>query len=203
MTSLDRTEKDVGMGATALGLVRVARRRLRRAAQGRSDAILFDREGVLVGEVEPGTDPAGLELAPGAADAVARARAAGVAVGVVTSHGEQGLSSEESERVNARVDELVGPVDVWLECTHGPEEDCPCRMPAPGLIYLAAAALGTRPEKCVVVGDAVEDVEAAEAAGARSVLVPTDRTRPEAFDAAPVVASTLDEAVAVALGEAA
>ncbi|MBA2740613.1 MAG: HAD-IA family hydrolase, partial [Actinobacteria bacterium] len=95
------------------------------------------------------------------------------------------------------------PVDVWLECTHDADEDCPCRKPAPGLIYLAAAALGTRPEKCIVVGDAVEDVEAAEAAGARSVLVPTARTKPEALEAAPVVASTLDEAVAVALGDAA
>ena len=193
-------------GATAAAeIVRRTGRRLRAVAFGsRSEAILFAREGALVGELTAGGDPADLELVPGAAGAFARARAAGVAVGVVTSHSaEQGLSSEEAARVNARVDELVGPVDVWLECTHDATEECPCRMPAPGLIYLAAAALGTRPEKCIVVGDAAEDVEAAQAAGARAVLVPSARTSREAIDAAPVVASTLDEAVAVALGEAA
>jgi len=127
-----------------------------------------------------------------------------VAVGVVTSQsGERGLSAETTERVNAQVDELVGPVDVWLECTHGPDEECPCRKPAPGLIYLAAAALGTRPERCVVVGDAGSDIEAARAAGARAVLVPSERTTPEEIDAAPAVANTLEEAVAIALGEAA
>jgi histidinol-phosphate phosphatase family protein len=185
--------------------VRDAGRSLRRAVLGtRSEVILFDREGTLVGDLAPGGDPARLELVPGAADAVARARAAGVAVGVVASQaGEHALSSEETAQVNARVDELVGPVDLYLECTHDPAEDCLCRMPAPGLIYLAAAALGTRPEKCIVVGDVGEDVEAAQAAGARSVLVPTARTTPDAIDAAPVVASTLDEAVAVALGQAA
>ena len=199
------SEREPITSTTAAEIVRRTGRKLRAVALGsRSDAILFDREGALVGELKPGGDPADLELAPGAADAVARARAAGVSVGVVTrQNAEQGLSSEEGARLNARVDELVGPVDVWLECSHDAAEECPCRMPAPGLIYLAAAALGTRPEKCIVVGDAAEDVEAAQAAGARAVLVPSARTSPEAIDAAPVVASTLDEAVAVALGEAA
>lgn len=206
MASERHQSKSARATTTAMRFAHHVGRTARRVALGsRSEAILFDREGVLLGEPStPGSDPAQLELVPGAADAIARARAAGVAVGVVTRQSaEQGLSSEEAARVNARVDELVGPVDVWLECTHDPEEQCPCRMPEPGLIYLAAAALGTRPEKCIVVGDAAEDVEAAQAAGARSVLVPSTRTSSEAIDAAPVVASTLDEAVAVALGEAA
>jgi histidinol-phosphate phosphatase family protein len=190
----------------AFGRVRKAGARLRRATplRPRSEAILFEREGALVTELPPGGDPGAVQLMPGAVDAVARARAAGMAVGVVTSQsGGSALSGDASERVNARVDELVGPVDVWLECTHDPEKECPCRKPAPGLIYLAAAALGTRPERCVVVGDAGADVEAARAAGARAVLVPSARTTPEEIDAAPEVASSLDEAVAIALGEAA
>jgi HAD superfamily hydrolase (TIGR01662 family) len=127
-----------------------------------------------------------------------------MAVGVVTSESpEDGLSSEETTMVNARVNELVGPVDVWLECTHDPGEECPCRKPAPGLIYLAAAALGTRPERCVVVSDVGADVEAARAAGARAVLVPSARTTPDEIDAAPVVAANLEEAVTLALGKAA
>jgi HAD superfamily hydrolase (TIGR01662 family) len=141
---------------------------------------------------------------PGAADAVAAARAAGVAVGLVASRaGREELSAVDAERVNARVDELVGPVDVWLGCPHGDDEECLCRVPAPGLIFLAAAALGTRPERCVVVGDLGADVEAARAAGARAVLVPSSRTTPEEIDAAPVVASSVEEAVELALRKAA
>ena len=181
-------------------LPRLARRVRRR----RSDAILFDREGALVSTLPASGDPGEVRLRTGAAAAVARARAAGVAVAVVTSKGdERGLPTEVDERVNARVDELVGQADLWVECPHGPGEDCLCRKPAPGLIYLAAAALGTRPERCLVVGDVAADIEAAEAAGARAVLLPSSRTTPEDLEAAPAVASSLDEAVAIALGEAA
>jgi histidinol-phosphate phosphatase family protein len=170
----------------------------------RSQAILFDRQGALVAGTAAAGDPERVEPKPEAAGAVAAARAAGVAVGVLTSQGGgTGLNGDETARVNARMDELVGPVDVWLECTHGPEEDCPCRAPAPGLIYLAAAALGTRPERCVVVADVAAGVEAARAAGARAVLVPSPRTTREDIDAATMVASDLNEAVALALSRAA
>jgi histidinol-phosphate phosphatase family protein len=170
----------------------------------RSEAILFECEGTLVTGATAGGDPALVQAVPGAADALAAARAAGVAVGVVASGaGKDESSAQETERVNARVGELVGPVDVWLECPHGDDEECPCRVPAPGLIYLAAAALGTRPERCVVVGDVGADVEAARAAGARAVLVPSARTTPEEIEAAPVVAASLEEAVELALRKAA
>jgi HAD superfamily hydrolase (TIGR01662 family) len=170
----------------------------------RSDAILFELEGALVAGMPVSGDASEVALVPGAAGAVARARAAGVAVGVVTSRStERARVGEAAEELNARVEELVGPVDVWLECPHEVDEECLCRKPAPGLIYLAAAALGTRPERCVVVGDAGADVEAARAAGARAVLVPSSRTTPEEIDAAPAVASSLGEAVAIVLGEAA
>ena len=168
-----------------------------------SRAILFDREGTLLTRSLTG-DTQRLVPMLGAADAIARAHAAGVAVGVVASQrGERGLTAEETAQVNARLHELVGPVDVVLECTHESGEDCPCRVPAPGLIYLAAAALGTRPERCVVVGDSGVDLEAARAAGARSVLVPSSRTTREEIEAAPVVASSLEEAVEIALRKAA
>jgi beta-phosphoglucomutase-like phosphatase (HAD superfamily) len=51
------------------------------------------------------------------------------------------------------------------------------------------------PSRCVLVGDIGSDVEAAEAAGARAVLVPTPETRPEEVQAASHVAPTLAAAV--------
>jgi histidinol phosphatase-like enzyme len=98
------------------------------------------------------------------------------------------------------VEELLGPLGPWLYCVHGPWEGCGCRKPAPGLIEAAAGALGVEPADCVVIGDVGSDVEAARAAGARAVLVPTAVTRAEEVAAAPVVAADLVAAVELVLG---
>jgi beta-phosphoglucomutase-like phosphatase (HAD superfamily) len=60
--------------------------------------------------------------------------------------------------------------------------------------------LGVEPADCVVIGDIAADVGAARAAGARGILVPTARTRPEEVLEAREVASDVLEAVELALG---
>jgi D-glycero-D-manno-heptose 1,7-bisphosphate phosphatase len=169
----------------------------------RPAAVLFDRDGTLVRDVPYNGDPARVDPMPGAREALDRLRAAGIAVGVVSNQSgvARGLvTMEEVEAVNRRVDDLLGPLEPWAVCPHGPEEGCACRKPEPGLIRGAAEALGVEPERCAVVGDIGSDVEAARAAGARAVLVPTPRTRPEEVEAAPEVASDLGEAVELLLG---
>ena len=66
----------------------------------------------------------------------------------------------------------------------------------------AARRLGVDVRRCVVIGDIGADVDAAAAAGARAVLVPTGVTRDEEVAAAPVVADDLVHAVELALGDA-
>ncbi|MUG03776.1 hypothetical protein ECC01_22760, partial [Bacillus tequilensis] len=63
----------------------------------------------------------------------------------------------------------------------------------------AVEELGVTPAEVAMIGDIGADVRAAAAAGARSVLVPTARTRPEEVRAAPVVAPDLVAAVALLL----
>lgn len=164
----------------------------------RPRAVLFDRDGTLVRDVPYNGDPAKVELMPGAREAVDRARAAGLAVGVVSNQSgiARGLLDEAAVRaVNARVDELLGGMDTWRYCPHGPEDGCGCRKPEPGLVTGAAADLGVDPRECVVIGDIGADVEAALAARARPVLVPTPVTRPEEVCDAPCVAPDLLTAV--------
>jgi beta-phosphoglucomutase-like phosphatase (HAD superfamily) len=67
-------------------------------------------------------------------------------------------------------------------------------------VLQAAGALHVDPRRCVVIGDIGADVQAAAAAGARGILVPTSVTRAEEIDAAPEVASSLREAVDLVLG---
>jgi histidinol-phosphate phosphatase family protein len=112
------------------------------------------------------------------------------------------LTPEQVARVNRRVEELLGPVDAWAICPHGPRDGCGCRKPRPGLVLEAAARLGVAPELCAVVGDIGSDVEAGLAAGARAVLVPTAATRPEEVASAPAVAADLGAAVDLLLAAA-
>ena len=100
----------------------------------------------------------------------------------------------------ARLDELLGPFDTVQWCPHGPDDGCPCRKPAPGMVKTACAELGVDPARCVVIGDIGADVEAAAAAGAVGILVPTPVTRRQEVAAAPRVAATLAEAVDDVLG---
>ena len=168
-------------------------------------AVLFDRDGTLVVDVPYNGDPGLVVVMPGAREAVGRLRAAGVATAVVSNQSgvARGLvGAEQVEAVNRRVEELLGPVGPWLVCPHGAGDGCGCRKPAPGLIEAAARALGVEAADCVVIGDIGADVEAARAAGARAVLVPTAATRAEEVAAAPVVAPDLVAAVELLLGPA-
>jgi histidinol-phosphate phosphatase family protein len=161
-------------------------------------AVLFDRDGTLIHDVPYLGDPHRVEPVDGAAAAVRRLRDAGIAVGVVTNQSGVGrglISPEQMAAVNRRVDELVGPFRTWQVCPHGPDDACSCRKPEPEMVLAGAAALGVPVRQVAVVGDTGMDLRAAEAAGARAVLVPNGVTRPDEVAAAPVVVADLAAAV--------
>ncbi|MFI1953883.1 MULTISPECIES: D-glycero-alpha-D-manno-heptose-1,7-bisphosphate 7-phosphatase [Streptomyces] len=174
-----------------------------RAPSGPPRAVLFDRDGTLVEDVPYNGDPALVRLMPHAREALAAVRAHGAAVGVVSNQSgvARGLLTRgQVEAVRRRVEELLGPFGVWAVCPHGPGDGCGCRKPAPGLVLAACARLGVMPEETVVIGDIGADLDAARAAGARGVLVPTPVTRSEEAGAAPERAADLLAAVRLALG---
>lgn len=166
-------------------------------------AVLLDRDGTLVHDVPYNGDPDRVRPVAGAARAVAELRAAGLRLGVVTNQSGIGrglLTAEQAERVNARVDALVGPFDVWEVCPHAPDDGCACRKPRPGLVVRAARRLGVEPRQCVVVGDIGADLAAARAAGARAGIVPTPVTRPEEYAGQPTAPDLLTAARRILAG---
>ncbi len=169
----------------------------------RPAAVLFDRDGTLIVDVPYNSDPDLVEPVPGAREALERLRRTGVRTGVVTNQSgvAKGLISPRAlNDVNARVGELLGPFDVWAVCPHDEGDGCGCRKPAPGLVLGAAATLGVDARDCVVIGDIGRDMEAARAAGARGILVPTPVPLPEEVAAAPEIAEDLAAAVERVLG---
>ena len=173
------------------------------AAPPETAAVLFDRDGTLVDDVAYNGDPARVVPRDGAREAVALVREAGVPTAVVSNQSGVArglLTAGQVVAVNHRIEQLLGPLGPWCVCPHGPDDGCACRKPAPGLVRRAARRLGVDVRRCVVVGDIGGDVEAATAAGARAVLVPTTKTRAEEVAAAPVVADDLVHAVELALG---
>jgi D-glycero-D-manno-heptose 1,7-bisphosphate phosphatase len=166
------------------------------------DAVLCDRDGTLIVDVPYNGDPTLVEPMATVPRALARLRAAGVPVAVVSN--QSGIARGdfgrlELERVMRRLDDLLGPFEAIVWCPHGPDDGCPCRKPAPGLVHDAARRLGVAPERCAVIGDTAADVEAARRSGAWGILVPNERTLPAEVEAAPFVAATFAAAVDLVL----
>jgi len=174
------------------------RHRRVRPWRGLPDLVLFDRDGTLVHDFPYNGDPDWVRPVDGAGQALDRLRARGVRVGVVSNQSgvARGLiTREQVDACNARLAELLGPFDTVQVCPHGPDDGCTCRKPAPGMVKAACAELDVAPARCVVVGDIGADVDAAAAAGAVGILVPTPVTRRAEIEAADRRAATLTEAV--------
>ncbi len=138
---------------------------------------------------------------PGALEAVAQLSRAGYAVAVATN--QSGLARgyftrEDLDAMHARMGELTaaagGRIDAIEICPHGPDEDCDCRKPRPGLALRLLARFDATPEKSWMIGDSLRDIEAARRAGVRPVLVLTGKLRSGDDAQAPAFA-TLQAAV--------
>lgn len=155
--------------------------------------MFLDRDGTLIEEVGYVNHPSRVRLLPGAADAVARLRAAGNAVVVVTNQAGIARGYLPRSLVDAAHAELERQlagagtrVDGIYLCPHHPTEGvgdlrvaCECRKPAPGMLLAAAADLGLDLTRAALVGDLPSDVAAGAAVGARTVLVLTGLGRGE------------------------
>lgn len=61
-------------------------------------------------------------------------------------------------------------IDASYYCVHGPNDNCSCRKPKPGLIYKAQKELNIDLEKSVLIGDKMSDLEAGYTAGIKKLM---------------------------------
>jgi D-glycero-D-manno-heptose 1,7-bisphosphate phosphatase len=145
--------------------------------------VLTDRDGVL-NEDRPGgvRHPDELRLISGAADALRRLNEAGIPVALVTNQSAVGrglLSPAGLQAIQERlVAELAGAgarLDLILIAPDHPQRAGPRRKPGPGMLLEALARFDVAPDEAVMVGDDLRDIEAAQAARCRRILVRTGK----------------------------
>ena len=149
---------------------------------GLRPAVFVDRDGTMLSERHYLADPDGVELVPGASEALSDLRDAGFALVTVTNQSgvARGLYTEDDyHAVAARLEELLAArhaaVDRTEYCPHYPDVNgpCVCRKPATGMYVRAAGELGIDLEASYYVGDKVTDVLPAVELDGQGILVRT------------------------------
>ncbi len=149
--------------------------------------VILDRDGVLNREAQGAgyvLEPTQFFWLPGALEALAMLRRAGIHLSVATNQSGVGrglMTLAQLEAVHERMrDEAArhgGALDAVLFCPHAPDDGCVCRKPAPGLIQQALARSGFTAAETLVIGDDTRDLEAATRAGVQAALVRTGKGR--------------------------
>ena len=149
--------------------------------------VSLDRDGVLNHEAAGGGcvhAPGDFHWLPGALEALALLRRAGLRLSVASNQSAVGrglMSLGQLAAVHEHMRSVAsargGALDDVLVCPHAPEEHCGCRKPAPGLIRAAIERSGIAAGDSLVVGDDRRDLEAARRAGVPAALVRTGKGR--------------------------
>ena len=118
----------------------------------------------------------------GSLEAIARLTQAGYRIVVATNQSgiSRGLFTtrtlfEIHDHLQRAASQAGGRIDAFFFCPHADAAGCQCRKPQPGMLLEVARRFNVSLEDVFMVGDALRDVQAAAAAGARPVLVLTGK----------------------------
>lgn len=154
-------------------------------------ALFLDRDGTIIIDKHYLADPAGVELLPGAADALQRARALGYALFLFTNQSGIGRgfhTLDDALKCNARMEELIGlPRPLFADICIAPEvseQPGGYRKPSPRFITESIGRHRLDPKQCWMVGDREADVQAGLNAGIQAAAVCTGKRTAEEWRAA-------------------
>lgn len=145
--------------------------------------VLLDRDGVINEDSDLFIkSPDEWKPIPGSLEAIALLNAKGFKVIVITNQSgiarglfDLQMLEEIHQKMRQMVEKAGGCIDAIYFCPHGPESACDCRKPKPGLLYAFADEFQASLSHAVVIGDSLRDMQAAEAAGAKAILVKTGK----------------------------
>jgi len=151
----------------------------------RKRAIFLDKDGTLIKDVPYNVRPSRVWFYPDAASSLGQLQSKGYLLIIVSNQSgvARGMFPEaEARKTLGYVQEQLNKTGVAIEdyfyCPHHPNSAiskyraaCDCRKPAPGLLLKAAAKHGIDLSESWMIGDILDDVEAGNRAGCRSILI--------------------------------
>lgn len=145
--------------------------------------VILDRDGVINYDSDDYIkSPEEWVAIPGSLESIARLHRDGYTVVVASNQSgiARGLFDLDTlNRIHAKMLDAVrhkgGEINAIFFCPHGPDDNCRCRKPAPGLFEDIAQRLKTNLASVYAVGDSGRDLVAARAASALPVLLRTGK----------------------------
>lgn len=142
-------------------------------------ALFLDRDGVIVENraayIRTWDD---IEIYPQALSALAQVRDSNYKIIIVTNQSGIGrglIQLDEANAINTRLVQEIeaagGRIDGVFMCPHAPEEHCDCRKPKAGLLLQATAQFNIDLGRSIMIGDALTDLGAGQAAGVPTVAL--------------------------------
>jgi len=132
---------------------------------GSVDTVLLDRDGTVIVDKHYLSDPAGVELLPGAADGLRNLALSGKRLFIVTNQSGIGrgyFSEADYLACHAALEDVLRGAGVSFAgsafCPHAPEDGCACRKPGPGMWRTLASRYGLDATRTAMVGDKAEDI---------------------------------------------
>jgi D-glycero-D-manno-heptose 1,7-bisphosphate phosphatase len=178
-------------------------------------AVFLDRDGVLNRKAPEGSFVSSWDdfhVLPGVPQAILRLNRAGLPVIVVSNQRGIALGRYSASQVDSvhqcfqQFLALSGAhIDAFLVCPHDAGR-CDCRKPLPGLFLQAAARFpGLTASQCVMIGDALVDMEFGRRLGMTTILVESDLSLQipgagQAAELASLRCASLSDAVDLILG---
>lgn len=154
--------------------------------------IFLDRDGTL--DVRPPKacyveKPEDFIWLPGAKEAVKKLKDAGYFIILVSNQAGIAMgriTDEDVARVNEKMqDDLLAIgacIDAIYYCPHGWDSTCSCRKPKPGMLYQAQKDYSINLPECYLIGDDERDIQTAENADVKGILVDENYTLLDAVD---------------------
>ncbi|MCW9012422.1 MAG: D-glycero-beta-D-manno-heptose 1,7-bisphosphate 7-phosphatase [Gammaproteobacteria bacterium] len=143
--------------------------------------IILNRDGVINHRLSGGiTTVDEWQAIPGSLQAMGRLVQAGFKLVIATN--QPGIASGVLDletlhaihsKMESELEQYGGYIDAVFFCPHGPDDGCSCRKPEAGLFQDIAARYQRDLTGVYAIGDTLEDVMAAESAGASPLLVKT------------------------------
>ena len=145
--------------------------------------VILDRDGVINFDSEQYIkSPSEWRPIPGSIEAIARLNQTGYRIAVATNQSGIGRGLFDMATLNAINDKMMemvfrqgGRIDALFFCPHTADENCNCRKPRTGMLEEIAARFHADLRGVPLVGDALKDLQAAEAVGAQPILVLTGK----------------------------